>query len=106
MMADDVPQWAKDRACELANETLGRDYWGGGEDRNRGMGISGNVVIAFARYIAAHEEPPKDPALEATKRALRDAYGGASPEFVSAFLTSLAFDGFQVTKIVEADDAS
>lgn len=57
-MADDIPQWAKERACALANEQIGRDYWDASEVLNRGMGISGDVMIALAAYIAAHEEAP------------------------------------------------
>jgi hypothetical protein len=64
-MSDEIPQWAKERACELANaiheyprftvDHLDRDW---------------PSLQAFARYIAAHEEPPVDPLLvEARKIA-------------------------------------
>ena len=104
-MADDIPQWALERACELrvkepADTPITAERLAELARRSP-QGYA--TVKAFARYIAAHEEPPADPALEATKRALRDAYGGAAPEFVSAFLTALAFEGFQIAKIVEAD---
>jgi hypothetical protein len=57
-MADNVPEWAKQRACELANAV--GDWavpvkWGQAQHYALGQ--------AFARYIAEHEEPPVDPLL-------------------------------------------
>lgn len=57
-MTEEIPQWAKERACELANAAWGRgnrfdtdsvDFW--------------PSIRAFARYIAQHEQPPVDPDL-------------------------------------------
>ena len=52
-MADTIPQWAKERAGELARLT------------NDGRAHFANHVLlhAFARYISEHEEPPVDPLL-------------------------------------------
>lgn len=50
-----IPQWARDRADELCLRESSKDNW---------------CSDAFARYIAAHEEPPVDPLLiEARKIA-------------------------------------
>lgn len=51
----DIPEWAKERACELSNAIddaafITRDCTFG-------------PMLAFARYIAAHEEAPVDPLL-------------------------------------------
>ena len=57
-MSNDIPQWAKERACELANEEEKQpEYWMADEVKNVA------VLVAFARYIAKHEEPPVDPDL-------------------------------------------
>jgi hypothetical protein len=70
-MSDEIPQWAKERACELANaiheyprftvDHLDRDW---------------PSLQAFARYIAAHEEPPVDPVIDAIEDALAQFYKG------------------------------
>jgi hypothetical protein len=99
----DTPMWAMKRACALANEQIGRDYWDASDALNRGMGISGDVMLAFAAYIAAHEEEPVDP-LE----AVIDEMGGhpairSTRDIAADFRASLAKRGL---KIVEADHAS
>lgn len=51
-MADDIPDWARQRMLKLAGEGADADLpW------------SKDVENAFARYIAQHEEPPVDPLL-------------------------------------------
>ena len=57
-MSDDIPHWAKERACELANKESGRHSWFPA-DCNQGY----TSLTALARYIAKHEEPPVDPDL-------------------------------------------
>ena len=57
-MSNDIPQWAKERACELANDECGRHAWFP-DDCNQGY----TTLTALARYIAKHEEPPVDPDL-------------------------------------------
>lgn len=60
-MSGPIPQWAKERACELANaESL--------SVAGRIWGMTDTAVVAFARYIAAHEEPPVDPLVEEAQR--------------------------------------
>ena len=54
-MSDDIPHWAKERACELANKESGRHSWFPA-DCNQGY----TSLTALARYIAEHEEPPVD----------------------------------------------
>lgn len=58
-MSQDIPQWAKERACELVNaKTAGMmDY--------TPSAVAGHnpSIFAFAAYIATHEEPPVDPLL-------------------------------------------
>lgn len=58
-MADDVPQWALERAARLTNNMDGSHY---SADAVRAQCIRGySLGEAFARYIAEHEEPPVDP---------------------------------------------
>lgn len=49
----DIPEWAKKRAVSIANAEAGFTAWSRVE--------SSFGMLAFARYIAAHEEPPVDP---------------------------------------------
>lgn len=56
-MTDEIPQWALERAAELANKEMGEDYLSP-------TSIAGTYVgTALARYIAQHEEPPVGPML-------------------------------------------
>lgn len=55
----DIPEWAVDRACDLLLA--------------EGIGARSNEIVnAFARYIAYHEEAPKDPAEELVERWIDD----------------------------------
>jgi len=58
-MSDDIPQWAKERACELANEAKEMPGYWNPEDV---VGCN-SPLTALARYIAKHEQPPGDPDL-------------------------------------------
>ncbi len=53
-MSDDIPQWAKERACELIDNEH-PSWW-----KYTPVATSPDLR-AFARYIAAHEEEPVDP---------------------------------------------
>ena len=55
---EEVPEWALERVDELRRAEPGDS-------------LVGTTVDAFARYIAAHEEPPKDP----LKRVVREMFG-------------------------------
>lgn len=71
-MSEEVPDWAKQRACELANavkiERAENPHWHPSEF---GDGAA-SPLVAFARYIASKEEPPVDPLLiEAREIAAR-----------------------------------
>lgn len=70
------PEWAMDRVNEYDD------------------GSHTGLRRAFARYIAAHEDPPVDP----VKEALAEAYGSAAPEFVAAFKAAIAKRGLQITE--------
>lgn len=61
----DIPEWAKDRALNIANAEAGFEAWRSVEN-SFGM-------RAFARYIAEHEEPPVDP-LVAEAQTVADHY--------------------------------
>lgn len=64
-MTDEIPQWAKERVCELVNnEHPGWEY------TPNEVSIS-PALRAFARYIAAHEEEPVDPDREEANRIAR-----------------------------------
>lgn len=54
-MADEIPQWAQDKAQRLTADEI---------DETSGLGAGlHHAMTAFARYIAGHEEPPVDPLL-------------------------------------------
>lgn len=84
-MSEDIPQWAAEeaykrlaKACDAAHKLrFARD---------------GIAVHELGRMIAKHELPPVDPLQE----ALRETYGGAAPEFVSAFRSALKKRGLQI----------
>lgn len=62
MTRGDVPEWAKKRACELANADISNPI----PYRESHIGSYGHSAItALALYIAQHEEPPVDPLFEA-----------------------------------------
>lgn len=58
-MTEEIPQWAKQRACELANAVSGFSQW----KRHEVGKVGYPTLTAFARYIAQHEQPPVDPDL-------------------------------------------
>lgn len=57
-MSDEIPQWALERAAELANKEAG--VTGG---FTAAYMTEADLGRAFACYIAQHEEPPVDPML-------------------------------------------
>lgn len=61
-MADEIPMWAKQRACELANAERVTSSSSGPFFPADCM--NSPSMHAFARYIAEHEQPPVDPLLE------------------------------------------
>jgi hypothetical protein len=78
-MAEEIPQWAEDRALELAR----LDGAGRGQGRYDGHYYA-DMHKAFARYIAEHEEPPVDPLLiEARKLASELSKDAGSFDFIS-----------------------
>jgi hypothetical protein len=61
MTRGDVPEWAIERACELASA------WS--YSTVLCLPTDTSVYLhAFARYIAQHEEPPEDPLLTEAKQ--------------------------------------
>jgi hypothetical protein len=58
VVADDIPQWALERAAERVMAEPGK----GGHYDVHGIAAY-DAGRAFARYIAEHEEPPVDPLL-------------------------------------------
>lgn len=83
------PDWAIERARELIGMQFVDDL-----DRIKDCPNEHPSSLAFARYIAQHEDPPIDPLVE----ALRETYGGA-PEFVDAFRKALANRGLEIREI-------
>lgn len=74
-MSDDIPHWAKKRACELANGEGGSAVcW-----RPSHVGEFA-LLTALARYIAEHEDTPVDPDLikarEICARVTEEWWGG------------------------------
>ena len=61
-MSDEIPQWALERAAELANKEGGEV--GAASDAYTPDELACTYIgRTFARYIAQHEEPPVDPLL-------------------------------------------
>lgn len=56
-MTDEIPQWAIERAAELACEVATKPIY------NADKVVNLHLDQAFASYIAKHEEPPVDPLL-------------------------------------------
>lgn len=68
----DIPGWAIERAFERAKE-------------HGHVGVPCGAIDAFARYIAAHEEPPVDPLLiEAREIAVRVLNQHPNPSPITA----------------------
>lgn len=57
-MTEEIPQWAKERACELVNAECGKDDFWEPDDADD---IA--TVRSLARYIAKHEQLSVDPDL-------------------------------------------
>lgn len=88
-MVDSIPEWAIEKARELMLSTS--------DDAAISPDRGGMWHAAFARYIAANEEPPVDPLAE----ALADMVADGS-QFAAGLRKRLADRGL---KIVEASDA-
>lgn len=89
-MSEDIPMWAKERACGLVNTGAGDTPYEPSDV------FRGNPAIhAFARYIAKHEEPPVDPLLGVVEEAI----AGTAEKGALQLREALAKRGF---KIVEA----
>lgn len=73
-MAQDIPEFAKQRVCGLVNATLGWNRWGVTEVEDSA------TLRTFARYIAAHEEPPVDPLLAEARKIAANQFKGSSTE--------------------------
>ena len=56
-----VPEWAIRRARYLL-------------EKEQGLGIAGHVNRAFARYIAQHEQPPRDKLWDVATAMVREYY--------------------------------
>jgi len=78
-MSDEIPQWALERAAELANKEGGEV--GAASDAYTPDGVACTYIgRTFARYIAQHEELPVDPLLSEAR------------EIVARHADSLGFD--------------
>jgi hypothetical protein len=67
-MTDDIPQWAKERACALVNAIDDGAF--------TPVDCEFSPLLAFARYIAEHEAPPVDPLLIEARKLLDLAWPG------------------------------
>lgn len=84
----EIPQWAKERACTLANEASGTLAWV--PDDIGGFRVNGALDV-LARYIAEHEEQPVDP-LEEERQIIADEFRlnlSAMPAVEKALLAAL-----------------
>lgn len=74
MTGPKIPQWAKERAVELVNTRTA-----GMMDYTASSVASHNPsLVAFAAYIAAHEEPPVDPLLIEAREIAGAQIGGSA----------------------------
>ena len=100
-MSEDIPQWAKDRARELV------------PIEPRLMITMADVADAFARYIAAHEQPPVDPDVLEARQLIADVYGrtrnddgkimiGDGPPRVEAIKTGRGDDYWEMRAVLAA----
>ncbi len=100
MSDKEIPMWAKERACELANaedHRMSPPVAAAWKVSDRGY----PTLTALARYIATHEQPPIDPLLvEAREIALEhdngrddilvaDDYRNGRRDFTSPVLCAL-----------------
>jgi len=70
-MTDEIPQWALERAAQLANKEAG--VTGG---FTAAYMTEADLGRAFARYIAQHEQPPVDPLLIEAREIAAKYYDG------------------------------
>lgn len=68
-MSDEIPQWAKERACELANAEQSYELWKVRDIDSKMY----PVMTTLARYIAQHEEPPVDANLQMARDSAAEA---------------------------------
>lgn len=70
-----IPDWAIERARELGGKmVLSHSFWSADHIRAQVGEAWADITLAFAAYIAAHEEAPVDPLLiEAREIARRHA---------------------------------
>lgn len=85
-MTDDIPMWAKERACKLINEHAAKRYAGPWSVTHLER-VADDTLPPFARYIATKEQPPVDP-LEAEADRLYtdwlDGMGGCREVILAA----------------------
>jgi len=90
MSDQEIPEWAFTRVVRLANPT-----WDSDTIRNH------PITVAFARYIAQHEQPPVDPLEEAFAAAFADTnigqIGGWAIPF-ARFKAELAKRSIEIAK--------
>lgn len=67
-MGEEIPQWAFRRVAKLCSQEPLKTGDVFTEDSVAGW----EGTIAFARYIAAHEEPPVDPAVVAGRKLVAE----------------------------------
>jgi hypothetical protein len=106
-MSDEIPQWAKERAIELAHaEGSGiytcfyDDPFGRYQD---GSGARNQALYALAKHIAAHEEPPVDPLLIEARKLAGDIAmeRGANRDVVDHYETAKATDP-EISRVIRA----
>ena len=93
-----VPEWAVKRACDLTNRD-GSTY--SPETIERQGVLCTSIGLAFARYIAEHEEEPIDPMVMEARAALESmswGVGGDNEGFIDRFVEALAKRGVSLTK--------
>ncbi|KQM18405.1 hypothetical protein [Novosphingobium sp. Leaf2] len=85
------PDWAIERACTASGHSKHH------RDSAKAQPKQNPTIIAFAHYIAQHEDAPVDPLQE----CLRETYGAAAPESVSAFRAALGKHGLEIREAAQ-----
>lgn len=89
MTRGDVPEWAKKRACELANADISNPI----PYRESHIGSYGHSAItALALYIAQHEEPPVDPLLAEARTICADVWESRGSKVAASQYRAGVFD--------------
>lgn len=96
---DNIPEWAKKRACDLANRSRpGFSPW-----KPKHVTPDYSALYALALHVMKHEEPPVDPLLLEARKIVADSYEGLGcDETVDNVRNGAHDNGWSVTEVLKA----